>query len=753
MRSFIVLLVAVLAFLPFAPRGDAQAQNNFQTHHDTIPNFAQNPTIRSVRSGSWSTPTTWNPARVPTTSDIVLITHVVVYDSTTGNPDTIGIGIGGILRFSTTQSTMLRVANLLVQPNGALEVGTASTPIPEHLTAEIIIKNKALNTTIDPDQYGTSLLSIDGNVTMHGAVKTPTFARVSVEPRVGHATLTLDQPVSGWRVGDRLFVPDSRQVDENNKFNANYALQMEEVSVQSISADGRTITISPSLRYDHRGARDADGTPTVLSDGTRLLPHVGNLSRNVVIRSENPSGTRGHTLFTHRSEIDIRYVQFQDLGRTRATGLDPVTNHIGRYPLHIHHLWGPVNPTNTGYQFELVGNAVNDSLKWPIAIHGSHYGHIRQNVVYGGSQLTGAGIAIEDGTETDNLLEENFVVNIRGDINPRNSGPSTAAGSTPGAAAECFWTAGFNNRFVGNVASGCRNPFQQIVSGPCWKMIVPPAPYTARNPRFRGADMTDATQTISVTPQRQPILEFRDNECYGLAADGFTAWNLGTDGYDMPTVPESVLKNFRVWHTYEAAVWNYPVNHLTIDGLVYRIDPAGVLYWPPAVSSGDYRDIDLTIRGGSIHAGSVFGGVVAPLRTIRIENIDAITREYAFNFDTPYTPGTGAGQPDPPGVTVTLLNNLVRPWPGQPLRTIDMSFRTGANTYPNTKYEIFVYNYQGQSGNNFRVYYTEQATQNVAGGRAPCTDTQPEIDGLICPIDEAPGSPPLAAPTDLKVSN
>ncbi len=44
--------------------------------------------------------------------------------------------------------------------------------------------------------------------------------------------------------------------------------------------------------------------------------------------------------------------------------------------------------------------------------------------------------------------------------------------------------------------------------------------------------------------------------------------------------------------------------------MVYRIDPAATLYWPPAVNSGDYRNVDLTIRGGSIHAGSVAAGML-----------------------------------------------------------------------------------------------------------------------------------------------
>jgi hypothetical protein len=381
--SILAIGVLLMSHLSFPLAGRAQV---IHTAHDHIPNFAANPTITSVSNGSWSSASTWTPARVPGSSDRVSIKHAVTYDSTTGDADIIGIDAGGTLRFSTTQNTRLRVGTLQVLPSGTLEVGTSSNPITASVSAEIIIKNKALNTTTDPDQFGTGILSIDGRVVMHGAIKTPTFVRTAAEPLAGQSIIQLERTVSGWRTGDRLFVPDTRQVDEDNKFNPNYILQIDEVTIQSISTDGRSVTVSPALRYNHRGAKDANGAPTVLSDGTKLLPHVGNLTRNIVIRSENPSGTRGHTLFTQRSNVDIYYVQFQDLGRTKAIPLHTTTNHIGRYPVHIHHVWGPVNPTNTGYQFEIVGNAVNDSLKWPIAIHGSHYGLIKSTVVFGGSQ-------------------------------------------------------------------------------------------------------------------------------------------------------------------------------------------------------------------------------------------------------------------------------------------------------------------------------------------------------------------------------
>jgi G8 domain len=725
---------------------DAQV---IHTPHDHVPNFAAHPTIRTATHGNWSSLSTWTPARLPTSADVVSIGHTVMYDAVGGDVDVIGIESGGVLRFATGVVTRLRVGTLLVLPNGTLEIGTSSNPVTA--SAELIIKNKPLDTVNDPDQYGTGLLSIDGTVTMHGAWKSPTFVRVVTEPRAGHSALSLAQPVSGWRPGDRIFLPDTRQVPADHWFNPAYALQVEERIVQSVSADGRTITVLP-LAFDHRGARDADGTPTV-AVGITLLPHVGNLTRNVVIRSESPAGTRGHTLFTARSRVSLSYVQFQDLGRTRAAPLDSSANHIGRYPLHLHHLWGPSNSTNTGYQFVVLGNAIADSLKWPIAVHGSHFGLIKQNVVYGGAQLTGAGIAIEDGTETENVFEENFVANIRGSINPRESGPSTADGTTPGSAAECFWAAGFNNRFIHNVASSCRNPVQQVVSGPGFKFILPAAPYAARNPRFRGADMTNLDQTVSVTPQHQPMLEFRGNEVYGLAADGLTFWQLGTDGYGIspPGMGESLVKDFRVWHTYEGAIWNYPAHRMVADGLVYRIDPAATLYWPAAFQCGDYRNIDITIRGGSIHAGSVFGGCTDPLGQFRIENVDAVARNAAFSFETPATPGTGADRPAS-GVTMTLRNNIVRAWPGRSLKTIEMSHNLSrGNSQPQDKYEVVVYDYQGQAGNNFRAYFHPQATQNLYGGIAPCGNTtaRPEIDGITCPLSGTSTVP--SPPTGVRI--
>jgi hypothetical protein len=219
---------------------------------------------------------------------------------------------------------------------------------------------------------------------------------------------------------------------------------------------------------------------------------------------------------------------------------------------------------------------------------------------------------------------------------------------------------------------------------------------------------------------------------------------------------ETRIRDFKVWHTYEGAVWNYPANRITIENLVFRHDPDLNTPVPPtAVTSGDYRHINLTIRGGSIHAGSVLSGVTDPLGTLRIENVEATTINHAFDLQTPATPGAGADRP-PSGVTVILNNNVIQAWPGQALRTIKMTHRTdAANSQPHDKYEVFVSSYQGQPNSDFRVYFHQQAgTSTLYGERAPCNNTtsRPEIDGITCAMNGSQPIAPPAAPGDPTVT-
>jgi len=749
----------------------ASAQTITSTHittpHDTIPRYCSPSlsTISTNQSGPWSDPNTWDQRRLPTDNDKVRITanHSLTYDLTS-SPSLDCLELEGSLTFNTNQNTQLKVTTLTVLPQGTLTIGTESNPINTNHTAELIIADRPLDTTFDPQQYGHGLLGL-GTITMHGATKNPTFVRLSKEPKAGDTTLDLEEAVSGWQVGDRLFLPDTTQITENDKFNVNYVLKIDEPIIQAISQDGRVITITQPLLYNHKGARDANSTPTVLPNGIKLLPHIGNLTRNIVIKSENPASTRGHILLTHRASAYVAHVQFQDLGRTKGGLLNSTTfnaqgdvtslgtNQIGRYPLHAHHLWGPVNASNTGYQFQFVGNAVADSLKWPMAIHNSHYGLIKDNVVFGGE---GGGIVTEDGTETDNLFENNFVAKITAHFNPRDSGNA----DSPGTGAECFWARGFNNRYRNNIASTCRNTAQQIVSGVGWKFFTASAETAnTRQPLRRGADLINGAAGVDyqlVNRQLQPILEYDSNEVYGATMDGLTVWELGTSGYNEPEATETIIKNMRVWHTHEAAIWNYPNNRVTIDGLVYRVDPM-VTYCcsnhrPGAISSGDYRTVDLTVRSANVHAGNLFGGAINPIGTLRFENNSVVSSGGAFGFSTPATPGTGAGQLP---VTMILDNNDIQPWPGLPLQVVNMHYGQFQNpdgttvfygkTHLTQDYKVIVCNYQGESNSNFQVYWKQQRADHPI----PQTVTNPNFPQFIllnaCPSPDMTNSQCLAA--------
>jgi hypothetical protein len=155
---------------------------------------------------------------------------------------------------------------------------------------------------------------------------------------------------------------------------------------------------------------------------TELFPDVGNVTRSVVLQSENPLGTRAHVLVTGRSTVSGRFVELRDLGRTTVAPLDSTTtdatgnvthvgtNQIGRYPWHFHHCLGPEKTTDM-YQFEATGLAVRGAEKWGIAVHGSHYGYVGFNVIDGAK---GSGIVTETISEYASVIESNLIIGRKG---------------------------------------------------------------------------------------------------------------------------------------------------------------------------------------------------------------------------------------------------------------------------------------------------------------------------------------------------
>ena len=489
---------------------------------DVVPDFAAAPDVRSVKSGPWSDPSTWDVGRVPQDGECVVVSadHTVTLQGATASLRC--IGTHGTLRLLSRSTA--RVGTWVNYATGAIEAGTAAAPATGVV---IVILDHALNVTADPLKFGTGILSF-GAMRLHGAPKTA-FVRVKQELRAGDTQIVMESLPSGWRVGDRLVLPDSKQhrVTEiaSKTKPTPIALTIEEPAIAAIA--GNVIALSAPLAHDHPGARDHEGK--VLA-----LPHVGNLTRSITIRSENPAGTRGHVLMTERAAIDIRYTSFSNLGRTLASSVAIAGNQIGRYPVHFHHLMGPRNETNTGHQYVFEGNVMEDCRKWCAAIHNTHWGRVSSNVAY---KADGNGIVTEEGNERGNEIVDNLVVRVGAMVQSRDE-PIYGGVALPnfkawGWEGSCYWFTGLDNVVRGNVAANCRFAGYNVNA----RAAAGFAEHHPTVPRVRGADMAIAAEWDNLSKYRTPrpapsVPEMRDNEVYASTGGIWFSfhWHVGTVG-------------------------------------------------------------------------------------------------------------------------------------------------------------------------------------------------------------------------------
>src|SRR5258706_1458652 len=164
-RAPLVMLLALM--LPL--HAGAQDHNHGAALPHDIPDFAANPGVRALRSGVWSDQSIWSAGRPPAADDVVLIPAgtVVTYDVASDAALRV-VGINGSLVFRTDRSTRLVAGTIEVFPSGYLEIGRIDAPVAPGVVAEIVIRDLSINTSQDPEQYGTRLIGF-GKVRMHGA--------------------------------------------------------------------------------------------------------------------------------------------------------------------------------------------------------------------------------------------------------------------------------------------------------------------------------------------------------------------------------------------------------------------------------------------------------------------------------------------------------------------------------------------------------------------------------------------------------
>jgi hypothetical protein len=568
--------------------------------------------VRSVGSGPWSAPATWQDGRVPKTGDRVQVRagDTVVYD--VKSTDVLRmVHVAGTLTFARDRDTLLTVGLIKIQagddareegfdcdahlpvtdptgPKPTLEVGSAEQPIDARFQAVIRL---AYVEGMDR-QSCPAIVCCGGRMDFHGAPMGRTWVKLGTTVKAGATEVTLAEAVSGWRVGDRVIVTATAR---QNKVRKTFRPSVrddpatEERIIQA--ADGTRLTLDRPLAKDHQ----AEGA---------YRGEVANLSRNVVVESADPAGERGHTMYHRHSAGSIHYAEFRHLGKAGV---------LGRYSLHFH-LAG-----DTMRGCSVVGASVWDSGNRWLTIHGTNYLVVRDCVGY---RSMGHGFFLEDGTEVFNVLDRNLAVQaFAAPPLPRQVLPFDKNDGSG------FWWANSRNTFTRNVAAEC-DEYGYFFQAAKTADFDPVLPVLQPDGRRQPVDI----RTL-------PFIRFEDNESHTQRRHAF---NLGggvpfgkpnVDGVGPDEKHPFVIRNFRAWDVHWAI---HPVSPcVLLDGMDIHNAEYGI--WRPEYNRHAYRNLHFDQVPGNTRYGF---GLKAP-------NLDA-------DYPKPLAPVDDL----PPVTVITAVNRV-----------------------------------------------------------------------------------------------
>lgn len=441
-------------------------------------------------------PSGFNWPGVNADATIPLGATVTINDTTTAKARK--LIVNGKLTFAPNVATKLEVQT--IDGSGEIERGTVSNPVTA--VSEIVFLDRPLSAP-DTTENGWHFT---GKVREHGLAKT-SDCRLPNGAAIGQTVIQLDRAPVGWLPGDEVGFADSRFFNDWS----GWPWKPERRVIASVN--GSVLTLSSPLGHDYPRAQNKDG-----SFRTDMTPHVVNLTRNVITRSENPNGVRGHCMWEGlAADIDRRYYALKNLGRTTAAPRDPVTNPPGRYPDHYHHMHDAAG------RFKSVGGVIDGgdsqthNFTWGMAIHQTNQGQVDDLVVW---NYAGACIAhAEDGNEHDNALTNCIAIQAR----PGPGATGRADSSMPGREGDGFW------------ANGSHNP---VGGGPSNRLIN----CVAANCSLHGFTFFGGG----------PFVQFQGCETYG-GRNGYTHWyiNGASTASPNPSAPESFIDGMKVWNCWE----------------------------------------------------------------------------------------------------------------------------------------------------------------------------------------------------------
>ncbi|WP_135502464.1 G8 domain-containing protein [Roseovarius aestuariivivens] len=536
----------------------------------------------AISDGDWSDPSTWYEGRIPDADAKVLIPKgVSVRYDTESDAALFTVRVDGELSFATDTDTKILLDTMVVSGLGRLEIGTEVDPIQQGVSTDIVIVNNGdIDVNWDPTLVSRGVIS-HGSVEIHGQEKTE-FLKVADAPMAGDRQITLAEIPDNWAVGDTLVLTGTHKQgwrwSHADQAVTHFESEDEEVTIESIN--GNVVTLTTALRFDHDTPRDD------------LAAYVANMSRSITFSSEDGDATavnhRGHVMFMHNADVDVRYAAFDDLGRTDKSvaafdveTLDNVTadsNVKGRYSLHFH---------KTGSSIEndpamAVGNSVSGSPGWGFVHHSSHADFVG-NVAF---DVFGAAFAAEDGDETG-LWSNNLAIRAEGigygDWTVKKS--ADVSRDDNGRTGDGFFFAGRLVEADNNVAANTTNGFVWMTRGPRTENL-------AEN--LHQPETAYGNKTVSV--DKPAIQGFHDNEAFGTHSGIIVVKAGPNQGHDVRTVMDGFLN----WETAQGTHLTY-TGHYTLKDFDLIGTTSTIQFNEPGVGLQlGQNAVDVTVNGVKI---------------------------------------------------------------------------------------------------------------------------------------------------------
>lgn len=331
----------------------------------------------AVQDGDWSSPSTWydttdEDQTVPDVADTtVLIPQgvTVTYDEAKASAVALKwVRVDGELVFDTTADRDWLHEYTYIDHTGTFTCGTEASPVPSTTTIRFRIDcDSDMDFANDMMKLGRGFVCFDGTVTIFGAEKVP-FARIpddpTLTPMATDTTITLDQAVTGWEVGDTVHVVGTR-LRQYYWAGSDWAWTDNENEERTISSiDNSTpsrpvITLNSALTNDHlpslygyeleydgevtgftEGATFNGGSITIIGvddngDGTGKLifdDDPGTITDNATITDSAGGEALANGTVTNSKTCHV-------VNMTRNIQFEPILTDKSQYWRRPHNLW------------------------------------------------------------------------------------------------------------------------------------------------------------------------------------------------------------------------------------------------------------------------------------------------------------------------------------------------------------------------------------------------------------------------------